>query len=681
MIYAYCRVSTAKQLDGLSMSLQDDKKLLEELAQKYNTTVSDRVYSDKGHSAFTGKNLDNELGQMIKDIEEGRIKAGDIIVMRHLDRLSRLSLTDVMPIYSHILKRKVKIYTTINNFLYESGTNNEAMGYLLATLAFATANEESVKKSYLTNRHALERITQFQNGVRTPCGHSFDLGIGSTPFYIQVEHRAVKQHPQNFSIAKELVNYALAGNGLHRCVKWLKEKYKIDYSKAGIAQLLKSETLIGTLKVNLQDRNTEIDSSNTRITQYETKEYLLEGFYPAVCTKFQYFTLQGMLKGKRRSDGNRKRYTLLAGRKFLKCGCGSSMVANHTSGKGAVYYTCINSDCFYSIKIHVLDSIVVRLLGAYFLKERLEIDDTQLKYLTEILESKSKELDSQRTFMLEKRGLFDDEYVTSILKPLIDEVSSLKKQVVTENNKITSSNLKSEDLKGLGLWAEKYEEIMSATSEQKKEHQEMICKVVSNIKVHSDGLVEVCLVNGRVKYVYLPKQNKRTGRCFGFKLNVFEDANDQLYKELKSDPNFHRMAFTTHEVKEKAYQCDIGAINESLLNLYSEEHTRFTALERFVNKIFVVEDILGYYILNKKFAMTFIDETRYSISEKQWQSYKSKCKPMLIAKSTLYCLYFISEKGNKTKEFVICSGNMKRVYSKLIEHLNIKEIISCTLVE
>ncbi len=42
----YARVSSGKQLDGLSMSLQGDSKLLENLAKEYKTTISDLVYND-----------------------------------------------------------------------------------------------------------------------------------------------------------------------------------------------------------------------------------------------------------------------------------------------------------------------------------------------------------------------------------------------------------------------------------------------------------------------------------------------------------------------------------------------------------------------------------------------------------------------------------------------------------
>jgi len=680
MLYAYCRVSSGKQLDGLSMSLQDDRDLLKKLAIDYNTEVSPRVYSDKGHSAFTGENLKNELGALINDIENKVIVAGDIIVMRHLDRLSRLRLSGAMDIYTNILKNNVKIYTTINGHLHESGVESEMLSYMLATLAFATANEESVKKSYITNRHAVERIKQFKNGERTESGHPFDIGVGSTPFYIKVENKAVKEDEINFPIAKELIKYALKGNGLFKCVTWLREKHDIEYSRAGISNLLKSEALFGRLIINIQDLNATDVLKAKNEDEYVTERHILDKFYPPVCSESEYYQLQGLIKSRVRSNGNRKQYTLLAGRRFLKCGCGCSMSANHTSGKGPVYYTCCGSNCLFSIKIYVLDNIVVGALGAYFISEDIAIDDTKLQGLIVNLTVKSDELESQRNLCVEHPILFPIEYSKPKLQKLMDEIKDLEVQIESEKNIFLSSDIPLGDKEILGTWHERVEEILTSSSDKKRDYQNVIAKVVSTIIVNPDGLIIIKLINGQVKYFYIPEQMKSTGRRLGVKLRVFDDRNDQLYKEMKADNNFKNVTFSVDEIRNTDYQCKVDQIHPSILSLYSEESTRYTALESFLNKLLKVECILGYYILNKKFAMSLQADSNFSISEKQWQSYKSKSKSILSSKNILYCLRYTTAKGHQTKDFVICRGDVKTVYSNLKEALKIDEIIGCDLV-
>jgi hypothetical protein len=663
------------------MSLQDDRMLLKSIAEKYKTTVSTRVYVDKGHSAFTGKNLENELGTLLLDIENKVIVAGDIIVLRHLDRLSRLSLTGAMEIYIKILKHKVKIYTTIDGFLYGSDNDNPLLGQFLATLAFATANEESVKKSYLTNRHAMERIRQFEAGERTSCGHSFDLGVGSAPFHIKVTDRAVKADKIKFPIAKDLIKYALKGNGLSKCVNWLNSEHQIKYTTAGMSNLLRSEALFGRLVANIQDRDDVafLNSTNNR-DEYKIKKYVLDGFYPAVCSENEYYQLQAMIKSRTRSNGNRKKYTLLAGRKFLKCGCGSSMTANHTSGQGAVYYTCCDANCLFSIKIYVLDNIVVSALGEYFINGTLAIDDIKLKGLEERRSVKTELLNLERNYMIDNRHVLPDDFIERRLEPITDEIKYLDAQIESERNKVLSSSIDAKDISKLTTWGERVKEIITSGSDEKQEYQNTISKVISKIVAHADGLIEVKLINDNVKYFYIPEQMKSTGRRLAVKLNVYDDENQEPYPSLKLDKNFKKVSFTKEEIRSKKYQCKVDEINETLLRLYSEERTRYTAQERFINKLLATENRLGYYILTKQFAMSFKDELKYSISDKQWQSYKSKCKPILTSKKILYCLNYVTVKGNITKDFILCAGDVRGIYSKLKDVLEIKKIIGCSLV-
>jgi hypothetical protein len=277
--------------------------------------------------------------------------------------------------------------------------------------------------------------------------------------------------------------------------------------------------------------------------------------------------------------------------------------------------------------------------------------------------------------------VFTQEYSKPELQKLMNEVKNLEIQIQSEKTKILSSNIDPIDIKNLGDWSERVEEILRSSSDEKQEYRNLISKVVSTIQVHRDGLIEVKLVNDSVKYFYIPDQMKSTGRRLGVKLNVFDDETHKLYPPLKLDKDFKKITFTTDEIKNKKYQCKIDEINESLLTLYSEEHTRYTAQEIFINKLLDTENRLGYYILNKKFAMSFKDESKYFISEKQWQSYKSKCKPIFTKKGILYRLSYVTIKGNITKDFIICTGDVKTIYSELKKVLGINKIIACDLIK
>jgi hypothetical protein len=329
----------------------------------------------------------------------------------------------------------------------------------------------------------------------------------------------------------------------------------------------------------------------------------------------------------------------------------------------------------------VLDNIVVSALGSYFVHENIEIDDTKLKGLIENLSVKNNELNSKRNFWVKNRDVFTEEFSKPELQKLMDEIKDLEVQIQSENTKVLSSNIDPIDIKKLGTWGERVEEILTSSSDEKQEYRNLISKVVSTVQLHPDGLIEIKLLNGRVKHFYIPEQMKSTGRRLGVRLNVFDDESHEPYPTLKLDENLKKLSFTQDEIKSKKYQCKVDEINESLLTLYSEEHTRYTAQERFIKRLLDTENRLGYYILNKQFAMSFKDNSKYSISEKQWQSYKSKCKPILTNKKILYCLSYVTPKGNITRDFIICTGDVKAIYSELKDLLEINDIIGCDLVK
>ncbi len=74
MIYVYSRVSSGKQIEGLSLSSQSDAEMLDGISKKFNTEISDRVYIDEGKSAYSGKNLQCELGVLLEDIRSKKIR-------------------------------------------------------------------------------------------------------------------------------------------------------------------------------------------------------------------------------------------------------------------------------------------------------------------------------------------------------------------------------------------------------------------------------------------------------------------------------------------------------------------------------------------------------------------------------------------------------------------------------
>nr|OEF71904.1 hypothetical protein A152_13475 [Vibrio tasmaniensis 1F-187] len=237
------------------MSIQGDSRLLEQLSQEHSMPIG-RAYNDAGISSYKGKNAkEGELNLIIKHIESGQIASGSIIVMRALDRLSRQTLTASENLYNTIVSSGVRILTTIDNHVYKKDC---VMSSVLKTLAFKTANEESAKKSYLTNQYALHRINQFKRGERPSPDTAYDIGVGRHPWYMKIENKICQVDDEKFKLARSCIEMALAGKGVLKCKQFL-ERNGVVLSWSSVAKFFRSEYLFGRLNVTLENNQYSLE--------------------------------------------------------------------------------------------------------------------------------------------------------------------------------------------------------------------------------------------------------------------------------------------------------------------------------------------------------------------------------------------------------------------------------------
>ncbi|PSV29615.1 recombinase family protein [Photobacterium sp. GB-72] len=391
----YARVSSGKQIDGLSLSLQNDNALLEQLALQYSTTVSHLFYQDAGVSSYKGKNASvGELSRLLADIKSGLISSGDIIVMRALDRLSRQNLTASEVLYNRIISAGVMIHTTIDNHLYKM---DDPMSSILATLALKTANEESAKKSHLTNRYASHRIQQAKDGQKLD-GHSFDVGIGRHPFWITIDKptKTVRPHPVNWDHAKHMITLALDGYGVSTVMRYA-HSVGLELSYSACTKMFNTKSVYGVLEVN-----------------HQGEDHVLTDYYPTLCTESEYYQIRAIKDAQTKvSNNQRKQVSILSGIQKLYCGCcGSVMCIARNVTQKTEYYRCANRlvKCYPYIKQEYLDRIVLTAIGEKVLSSQL-MDNGHDKTLQGIeleLETKVMEYQKQQTFLFDNLDLFDD---------------------------------------------------------------------------------------------------------------------------------------------------------------------------------------------------------------------------------------------------------------------------------
>jgi putative DNA-invertase from lambdoid prophage Rac len=126
----YARVSTADQ------TLDHQRTQAEAAGFKFD---DDDIVSDPGVSGVSTRLADRPEGRRLFD----RLRAGDTLVVRWIDRLGR-NYTDVTEVIREFIKRGVIVRTIINNLTFDGSTTNPMeMAVRDALIAFMAASAQA----------------------------------------------------------------------------------------------------------------------------------------------------------------------------------------------------------------------------------------------------------------------------------------------------------------------------------------------------------------------------------------------------------------------------------------------------------------------------------------------------------------------------------------------------------
>jgi DNA invertase Pin-like site-specific DNA recombinase len=150
-VYSYIRFSSKKQEKGDSMRRQTKggEAWIAKNADK-GYVAANLTLHDIGVSAFRGKNKHTgALKRFLEEIEAGRVQPGSILLVEHLDRLSRQGVGEAYALFTQILNAGVHIAVLKphEQIYTRESVNSDLIGLLLPLIYFYLAFVESKTKS------------------------------------------------------------------------------------------------------------------------------------------------------------------------------------------------------------------------------------------------------------------------------------------------------------------------------------------------------------------------------------------------------------------------------------------------------------------------------------------------------------------------------------------------------
>ncbi|HJN08588.1 MAG TPA: recombinase family protein [Pirellulaceae bacterium] len=133
-VHSYARFSSDRQAEGDSTRRQTHSA--QDFCNQHNHTLGHLRYSDNGKSGFRG-NKQKALQALLKSIETGQIRAGDILYVEAIDRLSRKELRDTQTLVLSILNADVSIAISIPYARVYRADNKNSLGDAIELAAFS----------------------------------------------------------------------------------------------------------------------------------------------------------------------------------------------------------------------------------------------------------------------------------------------------------------------------------------------------------------------------------------------------------------------------------------------------------------------------------------------------------------------------------------------------------------
>jgi DNA invertase Pin-like site-specific DNA recombinase len=329
---SYERVSTGKQVGGRGLGRQDDGATNWCKAHSYYLDTS---FSDPDMSAFHGKNAtEGELSRIVQLAEARTWQPGTILIVEHVDRLSRADIDEAQILFRRILDAGLEIVTLMDGQHYTlEKWKTDLASRMMSLVHMALANEESRKKQarlkdVWADRRAKMREGKpaFRDGYATKAAPAW-LRVEDGRFVIDQAKVAVIERiaaDRYLKLGKAAIATRL--NTIDPVAAFRGGGKLGGWHPATVEKLVKNLALRGIYQPYHADGT-------------EAGEPIAD-FYPRIMTDADWHRMQWPVNGVKASPGKKTAgcNNLLQG--VCKCHCGATLVYVDKGPRGGAFLAC-----------------------------------------------------------------------------------------------------------------------------------------------------------------------------------------------------------------------------------------------------------------------------------------------------------------------------------------------------
>ena len=307
-VFSYSRFSSKRQEQGDSIRRQ--QRLAADYCARHGLVLEDKTYEDLHVSAWKGDNVRNgALGAFLRAVDDGLIPSDSMILVEHLDRVTRAEPMVAVEIFTGIVNRGLTLVTLKDEQVYSRESIRADWSKLLVSIVMMVqANDDNEKKSIRVR----EGIAQSRaNGTlwRT------------APAWLELDSDRAKYQvlQDKAAIVRRIFALSAAGNGVTRISQILNRECVPPLAKK--RQGTRFQHWTGPELARLLHNINVIGHCNTRGGEVR------ENLYPAIIDKTLFYTVQDSIRTRHDVGRGRKGaavHNLLAG--LCRCGrCGSPL--------------------------------------------------------------------------------------------------------------------------------------------------------------------------------------------------------------------------------------------------------------------------------------------------------------------------------------------------------------------